>query len=137
LTPKDTAIRRTGPSAPLRALLPLLPRGSRVLDLGCGHGADVAHLQSLGFSAQGWDPHWRPEPPTFPVDVVLCTYVLNVLPPPEQDTLIQALGHFLVPVYITVRRDIPRSGTESQWWVELDIPVVSRSKGRWTTYALR
>ena len=35
----------------------LLPRGSTVLDLGCGTGSTVAHLRAAGHTAFGTDPH--------------------------------------------------------------------------------
>jgi hypothetical protein len=81
VTYHPTAIRRNGPSAPLRHLATYAPDVlvGRVLDYGCGRGEDAALLGATGF-----DPHHpragvrRPPRGTF--DTVLLTYVVNVLP---------------------------------------------------------
>jgi DNA phosphorothioation-associated putative methyltransferase len=72
---------RTGLSLPARlAVGDGLFTDRTILDFGCGRGGDVRRLQAAGFEARGWDPHYRPEPPPAPADVVLCSYVLNVIP---------------------------------------------------------
>ena len=58
----------------------LLHFNQRVLDYGCGRGADVRFLQAHGFNVQGFDPWFAPNPPTGSFDVILCSYVLNVIP---------------------------------------------------------
>ncbi len=57
----------------------LLSSGT-VLDFGCGRGGDVRRLADSGVDIVGWDPHFRPHPAPAPADVVLCNYVLNVIP---------------------------------------------------------
>jgi hypothetical protein len=81
-----TAIRRNGTSRPLALLLAneLVHDADTVLDYGCGHGEDVAHLTALGYDARGWDPHHRPDGDRSSADVVLCSYVLNVIEDPTE-----------------------------------------------------
>ena len=53
-------------------------------DYGCGRGADVAGLSSLGVKAAGWDPvHW-PAGTKMPADVVNLGYVVNVIEQPAE-----------------------------------------------------
>jgi DNA phosphorothioation-associated putative methyltransferase len=87
------AIRRVGPSRPLRLALDsgLLPPGTTVHDQGCGHGDDLRALTDLGYAATGWDPHFCPDGPQAPADVVLLSYVLNVIErPAERDLALAA-----------------------------------------------
>lgn len=151
--PKDTAIKRTGPSAPLRWLLKtgyLSPWARDVggsgkpathLDYGCGHGADVRHLRELGYDAHGYDPNW-PENSTLsdgfvrypPVafDVVLCTYVLNVIRDKhERDEALAMINVLTKPggvAFVTVRRDLD-GDTESQRVIHLDFPSIVAGTG--------
>ena len=53
--------------------------GTTYFDYGCGHGADIDYLQRLGFTSSGWDPHFRPDQPQVPADVVNIGYVINVI----------------------------------------------------------
>lgn len=86
-----TAIRRNGPSAPLRHVATYAPEAltGRVLDFGCGRGEDAALL-----GATPYDPH-HPSArvrrlPRGPFDAVMAIYVLNVLPHRER---VDALAH--------------------------------------------
>ena len=152
--PKDTAIRRDGPSAPLRWLLQgghlPPPEGDHfygrhaftggpiddaptVLDYGCGHGADVEHLRSLGYDADGWDKYWKHQAIRKDgYDVVLCTYVLNVIV--DADERAEALRDMLSCVkpggvaFVTVRRDLD-GDTESQRLIRLDFPTLVDGTG--------
>lgn len=89
--PYNTAIRRTGPSKPVRYLVEsdAIKRWDvrSVLDYGCGHGADVRYLGSQGYAATGYDQHpgfcYQSLPPER-FDLVLLLYVLNVLPSAEE-----------------------------------------------------
>lgn len=76
-----TAIRRKGPSGPLQHALALgtIGRSTRVLDYGCGHGTDLAHMRQLNIPSDGYDPVFMPDPPRGKFDVVFCTYVLNTI----------------------------------------------------------
>ncbi|MEV7862831.1 DNA phosphorothioation-associated putative methyltransferase [Streptomyces hirsutus] len=81
-----TAIGRANLSVPARQALAdrQLANGRSVLDYGCGRGDDVRSLQRLGCDIDGWDPHFCPGGPLKPVDVVLLTYVLNVIEDPVE-----------------------------------------------------
>jgi DNA phosphorothioation-associated putative methyltransferase len=48
-------------------------------DYGCGHGADIEYIQRLGLNSTGWDPHFQPDVPQTPADVVNLGYVINVI----------------------------------------------------------
>lgn len=109
LTVKD----RTWPSYPTKQLWNRNLIQGRVLDFGCGLGADVKFLQENGVDVVGYDPHYAPDYPTGRFDTILCHYVLNVLLPEEQAHVLMAVSELLKPTgkaYFTVRRDIKRSG---------------------------
>ncbi|CAM3359139.1 DNA phosphorothioation-associated putative methyltransferase [Mycobacterium colombiense] len=76
-----TAIGRGDLSMPVRqALLDEVVRTDvSVLDYGCGRGQDAARLRKMGVTADGWDPFFAPDTPLVERDVVLLTYVLNVI----------------------------------------------------------
>ncbi|MEU7049536.1 DNA phosphorothioation-associated putative methyltransferase [Streptomyces eurythermus] len=81
-----TAISRTSLSVPARQAVidrQVLP-GRTVLDYGCGRGGDVRALQQLDYRAVGWDPFYLPDTRLDPADVVLLTYVLNVIEDPQE-----------------------------------------------------
>jgi DNA phosphorothioation-associated putative methyltransferase len=81
-----TAIGRARLSLPARRALGdlQLRPGMAVLDYGCGRGGDVRALQHLGLDVTGWDPVHFPEGQRRPADVVLLTYVLNVIEDPAE-----------------------------------------------------
>ncbi|MFB6750587.1 DNA phosphorothioation-associated putative methyltransferase [Streptomyces sp. NPDC056353] len=89
-----TAIGRARLSLPARRALGdlQLRPGVAVLDYGCGRGGDVRALQHLGLDVTGWDPVHFPEGQRRPADVVLLTYVLNVIEDPAERcrTLVRA-----------------------------------------------
>ena len=126
-----TAIKRKKPSAPLLKILNLVGLGDRlsILDYGCGLGRDVEHLQYLSdmvgheWDVQGYDPIHSPTPPTHDeFDIVLCTFVIDHVPDYMQSMIIQdiiGLGNRQGKVFVTVRRDIPKEGTNTQRWVDL------------------
>jgi ATP adenylyltransferase len=99
LNSEKTAISRRGPSAPLKKLLELNLIEGTVLDYGGGKGADFLHLKDK-FPTIHWDPNFQyqnglfiPQKNEFNLthkfDTILCTYVLNVLPPEERSMAIQ------------------------------------------------
>jgi hypothetical protein len=80
-----TAIARGLASRPITIAMSdgVIGEGTTVFDYGCGRGADVRHLRSLGIEASGWDPVHAPDQPRKRADVVNLGYVVNVI---EQST---------------------------------------------------
>jgi hypothetical protein len=138
ITGARTAIQRKGPSLPCKRLYADGKIFGRVLDFGCGKGADVKYLGSFGYRIGGFDPAHQPLIPAGKFDTILCTYVLNVVPPKTQAQILIDLRRFMTRdtyCFITVRRDIPRKGTKTQWWVKLDLPVQYKNSNYVTYYA--
>lgn len=108
-----TVKERNWPSYPTKQLWSLGLIQGRVLDFGCGLGADVNFLRSNQVDAIGYDPYYVPAYPTGKFDTILCHYVLNVLLGEEQAHVLMAISELLNPkgrAYFTVRRDIQQSG---------------------------
>lgn len=85
----------------------------KILDFGCGTGADVKFLKDNNFDITGYDPHYAPEYPGEKFDTIICNYVLNVLFPEEQSHVLMAVSELLKSTgkaYYAVRRDIKKSG---------------------------
>ncbi|MFE1151089.1 DNA phosphorothioation-associated putative methyltransferase [Streptomyces albidoflavus] len=91
---RRTAIGRAALSLPARQALAdrQLTADRTILDYGCGRGGDVRSLERLDCRITGWDPYYSPDSPTAPSDVVLLTYVLNIIEDPEErrQTLLRA-----------------------------------------------
>lgn len=89
-----TAIGRAALSVPARQAFADRQLGPErtILDYGCGRGGDVRSLERLDCRITGWDPYYRPETKLEQADVVLLTYVLNVIEDPEErrNTLMRA-----------------------------------------------
>ena len=86
-----TAISRSGLSSPAKFIKPLLDKESMILDYGCGRGGDVERLNKEGFNVEGYDPHWMDIDLSLKsnyYDIILCTYVLNVLPKSQEDSVL-------------------------------------------------
>jgi diadenosine tetraphosphate (Ap4A) HIT family hydrolase len=84
-----------------------------VLDFGCGYGSDVKLLKAKGINIEGYDKYHFPEYPSKKFDTIICFYVLNVLLPEEQATILMELSQLVKPtgkVYIAVRRDLQYEG---------------------------
>ena len=56
-----------------------LDRTRTIFDYGCGKGDDVRILRHNGINASGWDPHFAPDVPRRPADVVNLGFVINVI----------------------------------------------------------
>ena len=136
----QTAMARSRLSAPVRILLDRELIEGEVLDFGCGRGDDVRFLSEMtNLTVVGWDPHWCPhgihihlgqtmgaaralETPNY--KTILCTYVLNVVPPLAQMEIVREVVRLLGKggaAFFTVRRDIPQEGTDTQWWVKQEM----------------
>lgn len=105
-----TAITRTKISAPTRLLFTQgkFNKDFDVLDYGCGKGFDA---DTLGFDK--YDPHYFNTFPTKQYDIIVCNYVLNVVPKELELGIIREIKALLKPMgtaYITVRRDIKKEG---------------------------
>ena len=91
-----TAIIRRDLSQPVQMLVShrIVTETTTVLDYGCGQGDDVAALAAGGFQAFGWDPHYAPDGPRRPADVVNLGFVLNVIEDRHEraETLVAAYG---------------------------------------------
>ncbi|MEM7555755.1 MAG: bifunctional class I SAM-dependent methyltransferase/HIT family protein [Cyanobacteria bacterium P01_A01_bin.84] len=108
-----TAIERTYLSYPAKVLLAKQLLKGNILDFGCGFGNDIKILREKGFNIDGYDPCYFPNYPKGKFDTVICFYVLNVLFPEEQTSVIMGVSHLLKPggkAYFAVRRDISREG---------------------------
>ena len=92
-----TAMVRYDLSRPVKALIEseMLNIEYSLFDYGCGHGADVKGLSSLGYDAAGWDPAHNSEAPKNKADFVNLGYVINVIEEPVErvETLIDAWDH--------------------------------------------
>lgn len=74
-----TAIARKSASRPTKALVKEGIVVGRVLDYGCGKGADVRFLSALGYNVMGYDPYHNPVEIQGKFDTIICNYVLNVI----------------------------------------------------------
>lgn len=84
-----------------------------VLDFGCGFGNDVKMLKAKEINIEGYDKYHFPEYPSKKFNTIICFYVLNVLLPEEQATVLMELSQLVKPngkVYIAVRRDLQFEG---------------------------
>jgi hypothetical protein len=112
---KGTAIARKFPSLPLTEILhrfPIPREGKRILDLGCGYGADGRWLKGLGYTVHMYD---IADPKTVKpqegevFDVVYAGYVLCVIPMLKQrlSFLREAVGylHRFGTAFIVIRLD--------------------------------
>lgn len=81
-----TALSRQSLSAPVATLtrLGVLQQTTTFFDYGCGRGDDVAALQAAGINAAGWDPHYAPDKPVQPAQIVNLGYVINVIEDPAE-----------------------------------------------------
>jgi DNA phosphorothioation-associated putative methyltransferase len=120
--PERTAIHRTGPSAPAKALLAtgqVAPDAS-ILDFGCGYGADAAYFTKQGLRAAKYDPFYYPEPPRRSFDWVFVNYVINVLPThAERVAMLQAATSYLARggvMVVTARNPADLTASQTRHW---------------------
>ncbi len=81
-----TAIKRYDISKPVKVSMErgILQKKHTFFDYGCGHGMDVEALAGLGYTADGWDPAFRPDAEKKQADIVNLGYVLNVIEEPAE-----------------------------------------------------
>ncbi|MAG24478.1 hypothetical protein CMI47_02765 [Candidatus Pacearchaeota archaeon] len=129
-----TAITRKGASAPLKKLWSQGNIRGSVLDFGAGRGGDASWLRRKGQQVAAYDPHHGPTKlPRRQFDTVLCTYVLNVIPPKEQKHVLRELRSLIKPggtAYVTVRTDTcPAPVAGVQECVKMGAPVAASGSG--------
>lgn len=104
-----TAMKRYALSRPLALAMAhrVIEPARRVLDYGCGRGADVRLLGKAGVVATGWDPHFSPNEPLQPAECVNLGYVLNVIENPieRRQTLQKAFALAEKVLIVSVRVD--------------------------------
>lgn len=108
-----TAKERDAMSFPAKHVLQRGLIAGDVLDFGCGLGKDVEELRGKGISIEGYDPFYQPCLPQRQYDCILCFYVLNVLLPEEQMSVLMSVSSLLKPsgkAYFAVRRDLTKEG---------------------------
>lgn len=108
-----TAKEREALSFPAKLLLNKNVLTGEVLDFGCGFGKDVELLKLKGINIVGYDKHYFPSYPIISFDTIVCFYVLNVLMPEEQASVLMEISQLLKPngkAYFAVRRDIQHEG---------------------------
>jgi DNA phosphorothioation-associated putative methyltransferase len=76
-----TALSRSNLSAPMQCLARhgFLDGAFSVFDYGCGKGDDIRNLTANAISTSGWDPHYAPDQPKQPADIVNLGFVINVI----------------------------------------------------------
>lgn len=76
-----TALSRSNLSAPMQCLARhgFLDGSLSVFDYGCGRGDDIRNLSTNAIPVSGWDPHFAPEKPKQPADIVNLGFVINVI----------------------------------------------------------
>jgi len=108
-----TAKEREKLSFPAKLLLNKKVLNGEVLDFGCGFGKDVEILKTKEINIVGYDKHYFPKYPTTKFDTIICFYVLNVLMPEEQASVLLEISQLLKPTgkaYFAVRRDLQYEG---------------------------
>ena len=127
----DTESDGTRPDGgPSRAARVLVERGlldGRVLDFGCGRGADADH-----FGWDGYDPVHRPFRPRGHYQSILCNGLLANLNRSHRAMLIGHIREFLLDfgrAYLVVPRNLPAAGNHDaengvQHYVVLSLPSV-------------
>lgn len=114
-----TAITRMKPSAPMKYLEnkifgdkgQVFTKGNSnkysILDYGCGRGYDAFY-----YCTNRFDPYYYPLIPQKKYEVIVCNYVLNVVPLEKEAEIIRDVKNRLVEkdgrAFFSVRRDIPR-----------------------------
>lgn len=136
-----TAIKRNKLSAPVRWLLRhhSFTHYAKILDLGCGKLDDMNGLRQENYNVRGFDPaHW-PDSTSMEMrfSVVLCTYVLNVIPEYQDQIVLDIIRDSLEPggsAFITVRRDLPSAGKKGRgagvWQRYVQLPLESMVENR-------
>jgi DNA phosphorothioation-associated putative methyltransferase len=120
-----TAMARTEASRPLRIAVEhrIVKPSTPYFDYGCGRGADIEWLESMGWRARGWDPVHRPSSRRTKTEIVGLTYVLNVIErPAERETVLRdawrlASGVLVVSARLEEERDESHVKPRADGWM--------------------
>lgn len=103
-----TAIfRGHGVSAPVRWITQRYHLSGSVLHYGCGHAKLDTEALRTNADVVEYDPNWCPDETALErtYDVVVSSYVLNVLPPPERRECLTQMAPLAPRALIAVRAD--------------------------------
>jgi DNA phosphorothioation-associated putative methyltransferase len=120
-----TAMARLEPSRPIHLAVEhgVLSKKTPFFDFGCGRGADVEWVASLGGRSRGWDPVHRPNERRTKTEVVGLTYVVNVIEDPlERDKVLDAAwkltsGLLIVSARLEDERDEAHIRPHADGWM--------------------
>lgn len=115
--PHKTAISSKIASRPLRDFIDYMPKGygiKTVLDFGCGKQRDKKLCLERFGSYTPYDPYYAPDKSVLDkkYNLVLCIYVLNVLPPKEREQVFRKINVFLMRrslVVVAIRTRVPKA----------------------------
>jgi len=121
---RRTAIARKKPSKPAQILIKQkkeILEGARILDFGCGKSIDAEYISKVSKCKliEKYDPgfgYYAKEEWKEPFDVILCFYVLNVLPMNIRQLIASAVNDIVCKggfIIIAVRED--RSAIQKSW----------------------
>jgi diadenosine tetraphosphate (Ap4A) HIT family hydrolase len=108
-----TASKRKSLSSLARYLLKNELLSGEVLDFGCGFGNDVELLKGRSVNIVGYDKHYFSNYPVHKFDTIICSNVLEVLMPEEQESVIIEVSNLLKPTgrgFFSVSRNIHKEG---------------------------
>ena len=118
-----TAIVRKKLSAPIQWLLKnnLIDKTKTILDYGCGRGYDVLFLKEQGYDIYGYDPYYFNNETNNYFDIILLTYVLNVVEEQEEKNILQKLEQLKSNngrYFVTVRRDLKENKIQYKGYIQ-------------------
>lgn len=129
----NTAIKRNKPSRPAIWLARQGLLQGRVLDYGCGRGFDADY-----YRMEKYDSCSFPKRPEGQFDIILCSYVLNVVDNKTEVVIINDIRRLLKPggtAFFAVRRD--KDCLKHQRWITLDMELLYEGKGTFAIYKIR
>ena len=100
-----TAPKRAQLSRPVACAIKagLLTYNRTIFDYGCGYGSDAAFLAEQGYPVVGkYDPHYFPDEPIIPADIVLLLFVLTVIEDPAERETVLVRAYQLARQYLLV-----------------------------------
>ena len=138
----ETAMARSKLSAPVQWAIEKGEVNNSIYDYGCGRGDDVRILNTMGYKAIGYDPHWaittEPNMLEFTTPTtIFCSYVLNVIADKQERkqvllNLRSVLRRCPLPsnLYVAVRSSaaINKAAKQGGWTAHLDGYMSSATK---------